>query len=91
MTIIIWIMNFCLIVFPVALCDFPLWLDFLLVFCSLNIPYLSIVATLVIWIFSFINVIHTPFSYITVLYFVFFVVRIIIAFSSFNDFKKGVI
>ena len=70
------IMNILLIVFPAVLCDFPIWLRTLLILCAVTIPYLGSVATLVIWIFSFINVIHMPFSMLTILYFVVLIVRI---------------
>lgn len=73
------IMNILLIGFPAILCDFPIWLSTLFIFCAITIPYLGAVATLVIWIFSFMNVIHMPFSIITILYFVVLIVRIGIA------------
>ena len=76
------IMNILLIVFPAVLCDFPIWLSTLLILCAVTIPYLGSVATLVIWIFSFINVIHMPFSIITALYYFVLIIRIALVFIT---------
>lgn len=82
--IILWIMNILFIFFPALLCDFPIWLSLTLVFLAISVPYISVIATIVIWLFSFLNIINMSFGILTIFYFILLIARIIIAFMPTN-------
>lgn len=66
---------------PIVYCDFPWWVSLIILFALNILPGgLGGILTIALWVWSFINVLNSPFSVFTVIYLVFFVLYLVFCF-----------
>lgn len=68
--ILYFIISAMLTVAPLAVLDFPFWVDIIIIFVVFSIPIIGGLMNFIIWIWSFVVVISEPINGLSIFYFV---------------------
>ena len=68
--ILFYLIQVVIIFIPLVFLGLPWWVDALLALFVLFVPFLNTIAALAIWIWSFIIVISSPITWVSIVYFI---------------------
>ena len=78
--IVLWyVVSFLLMFLPLAVLNFPFWIDLIIIFVVLNIQGIGDMIALVLWVWSFIEIVSEPIDGWSIFYFVILAINVLLA------------
>ncbi len=73
--ILYFIISAMITVAPLVVLDFPFWIDAIIIFVVISLPFIGGLIEFIIWIWSFVVIISAPISALSYIYFILFAAR----------------